>query len=73
MVSVQSMPVPVVNSICPLVPASLLAFQEANRLFPNDDQILYHLGKSYSGLELDLEAARSFRKESFQKICCGNR
>ena len=39
-----------------------LILKQANDLFPNDHRILYYLGKSYSGLGEDSDAALTFRK-----------
>ena len=43
-------------------PAALLALQRANGLSQNDHRILYFIGKSLSGLDEELDAARTFRE-----------
>ena len=42
--------------------AALLALQQANVLSPNNHQILYYTGLSYSGLGEESDAALIFRK-----------
>jgi tetratricopeptide (TPR) repeat protein len=42
--------------------AALLVFQQANVLSPNNHQILYYTGLSYSGLGEESDAALIFRK-----------
>ena len=39
-----------------------MALQRANALSPNDHRILYYIGKSYSGLGEESDAALTFRK-----------
>ena len=39
-----------------------MALQRANTSSPNDHRILYYIGKSYSGLGEESDAARTFRK-----------
>jgi len=43
-------------------PAALLAFQKSNIIAPNDSKILYNIGRCYSGLKEEEEAARKFRE-----------
>jgi tetratricopeptide (TPR) repeat protein len=43
-------------------PAALLALQRANRFSKRDHRILYYIGKSLSGLDEELDAARTFRE-----------
>ena len=43
-------------------PAALLALQRANGFSQNDHRILYYIGKSLSGLDEELDAARTFRE-----------
>ena len=43
-------------------PAGLLALKIANDFIQNDHKILYYIGKSLSGLDEELDAARTFRE-----------
>ena len=43
-------------------PAAILAFQRSNILLPNDHRTLYNIGRCYSGLEEESDAARKFRE-----------
>ena len=43
-------------------PAALLAFQKSNRLMPNDHNILFNIGRCYSHLKEEADAARKFRE-----------
>ena len=43
-------------------PAALLAFQRSNVLMPNDNKILYNIGRCFSGLEEESDAALKFRE-----------